>query len=526
MFHTPPINDSNFDGGQAIRESYQGQVEGSSPELSISSSNGAGSLTKEEIALELDQIVEVPVELARLEDNFVDDLKQPKYLKPLSVMQLSGLFQTFYAKFDKAAFQYLSKAPDAINNGSFLSARETLSSGISGIFNRSRSSSDTARKRSSSLFSTDSAGGVQPLLTPEEINKHLRTTELNNRKIEKLLELCEHDVFQKILEMGTSVPNNNAPKQDKPNALKQDKPLRHLKATNLFKNSPEFMEFDRMMWEKMLLLSNVARCGKLNLMDFLSVPQGSFDENKLAEYLDRMVYGPLAPYEKLLHVINLHDEMTSSLNHLSNDDFLSTLIYLLIQFPVKHMFINLQFIKLFRYNKKLVEKDLYALTNLDAALTFLQSLTISSLPPDTQCQLSKAEEACLLVPISEKVILPETQPTGLGVTPTYSTLRRSNSYKEFEGIKTAFDSSLRNIFGKIRSYTPPSGPSVATITPDKTSNGVSNFSASSEVDIVKKPILVQDSWRLLGSRDFEDLKMSELKEVFENYKKLLKALDS
>ncbi|SCU88080.1 LAFA_0E10616g1_1 [Lachancea sp. 'fantastica'] len=518
MFHTPPINDPNFDGGQTIRESYQSQVDGSSPELSISSSNGAGSLTKEEIALELDQIVEVPLELARLEDNFVDGLKQPKYLKPLSVMQLSGLFQSFYTKFDKAAFQYLTRAPEALSNNGFLSARETLSSGISGIFNRSRSSSDTARKRSSSLFSTDSTGGVQPLLTPEEINKHLRTTELNNRKVEKLLELCEHDVFQKILEMGTSVPSTSS--------LKPDKPLRNLKATNLFKNSPEFMEFDRMMWEKMLLLSNMAKCGKLNLMEFLSVPKGPLDEDKLAEHLDRMVYGPLAPYEKLLNVIELHDEMSSSLNHMSNDDFLSTLIYLLIQFPVKHMFINLQFIKLFRYNKKLVEKDLYALTNLDAALTFLQSLTISSLPSETQCQLNEAEEACLQVPICEKVILPETQSAAVSVTPNYSTLPRSNSYKEFEGIRTAFDSSLRNIFGKIRSYTPPSGPSVSTITPDKTSNGISNRSALSIDDSVKKPFSAPDSWRQLGNRNFEDLKMGELKEIFENYKKLLDALDS
>ncbi|SCU95015.1 LANO_0E08988g1_1 [Lachancea nothofagi CBS 11611] len=515
MFHTPPINESNFDGSQAIRESYRIQVEGSSPDLSNSSSNGNGSLTKEEIASEIEQITELPMDLSRLVDNFIDDLKQPKYLKPLNAVQLSGLFQTFYARFDKASFQCLNKAPDMLNS-TFFTARETLSSGISGIFNRSRSSSDTARKRSSSLFSTDSTSGIQPMLSPEEINKHLRMTELNNYRIEKLLELCEHDMFKKILEVGTSVPNN---------VSKLGKPQRDLKVTNLFKNSPEFLEFDRAVFEKIVVLSEITKSGKIDMMDFLSVPQQNLDSSKLTAHLDKMVYGPLAPYEKLLNVIKLHDEMTKSLNHLSNDDFLSTLIYLIIQTPVKHIFLDLQFIKLFRYNKKLVEKDLYALTNLEAALTFIEGLTFESLPVEAQKELAGDELILLQTPISQKIALPEVQVSSNDSSQRYSGLPRSNSYKEFEGLRTAFDSSLRNIFGKIRSYTPPVAPQPPA-TQDKLPNGVLNLPASSDIDLSKKRLPIEDSWKSLRNREFEDLKLSEMRQVFENYQKLLDALDS
>ncbi|KAM3162913.1 VPS9 domain-containing protein [Lachancea thermotolerans] len=515
MFHTPPINESRFDNAQAIRESYHIQVDCASPDLANPPNDSSSSLSKEEITAEISQIRLLPPELSRLIDNFIDDLKQPKYLKPLNVVQLSGLFQSFYAKFDKSSFQYLNRLSDTnSNSNSFLSARETLSSGISGIFNRSRSSSD-ARKRSSSLFSTDSANGTLPMLTPEEINKHLRTTELNNHKVEKFLELCEHDVFKKILEVGTSVPGT---------VSKPDRPQRTLKVTNLFKNSPEFIEFDKALWEKLLVLSNMSKSGRLDLVNFLAIPKQELEPQELAAHLDKMVYGPLAPYEKLQNVIKLHDEMTQSLKHLSNDDFLSTLIYLIIQTPIKHIFLNLQFIKLFRYNKKLVEKDLYALTNLEAALKFIEGLTVDSLASEAQ-DLSRGERRILQMAISQRIAIPDVQVSHDSSAQNHPGLPRSNSYKEFEGLKTALDSSLRNIFGKIRSYTPPGAPQPVPANGNDCPDRL-NPSESSESDTSKKILPIQESWKELRNREFEDLKLYEMKQVFENYQKLVDALDS
>lgn len=115
--------------------------------------NKSPILTKQEIDEALNTVTNLPPELSKLIDIFIDDLKQPKYVRPLSVLQLSSLFQSFYIKFDKASFQHVSSAN---NNGyyfsgggssSFLAAKETLSSGLSGIFGRSRSSSGNSLMR-------------------------------------------------------------------------------------------------------------------------------------------------------------------------------------------------------------------------------------------------------------------------------------------------------------------------------------------------------------------------------------------
>lgn len=508
MFHTPPINNPKYDSSQSIKESYHIHLESTSPDLSNSSSNGSASLTKEEIAQEIGGINTLPAELSKLIDIFIDDLKQPKYLKPLNVLQLSGLFQAFYSKFDKASFQYLMRANDA-GSTSFMSARESLSSGISGIFNRSRSGSDT-RKRSSSLFSTDSSSGLQPLLTPEEINRHIRTTELNNLKVEKYMELCEHDVFRRILEVGTSVPGCNS-KVD-------EKPQRTLKVSNLFRNSPEFIEFDKRLGEKLETLNRITSSGKLGLIEFLSITHADFDTDKLSEHLERLVYESIAPHEKLENVLKMHDDMIMSLNHLSNDDFLSTLIYLVIKKPVKSIFLNLQFIRLFRYSKKLVEKELYALTNLDAALTFVENLTLNDFPAGFGSDLSTEEQKELAIAISSKIALPDIQVGCETPSQRHPGLPRSNSYKEFEGLRTALDSSLRNIIGKIRSYTPPAPQPTTTTNSSQQASMVDGESN-------KKIVSIPQSVRELRNRDFEDLKVNELKQIFETYQKLLDAQD-
>ncbi|SCU91743.1 LAMI_0E07074g1_1 [Lachancea mirantina] len=521
MFHTPPINNPKFDLSQSIKESYQVRVETNSPVLSNSSSNGSGSVNRDEIVQEIANITALPTELSKLIDIFIDDLKQPKYLKPLNVLQLCGLFQSFYGKFDKAAFQCLSRTGENAQ-GSFLTARESLSSGISGIFNRSRSSSDT-RKRSSSLFSTDSANGVQPLLTPEELAKHVRTNEINNHKIERYMDLCEHDVFKRILEVGTSVPNNTAPKSEKSGQA------RTLKVSNLFRNSPEFIDYDRQLSEKLEVLAKLAKDGKLNLIEFLSIRKDDLKRRGvLTEYIEKLVYGSIAPFEKLQNIIAMHDEMTSSFNHLSNDDFLSTLIYLIVINPVKNIFLNLQFIKLFRYSKKLVEKDLYALTNLEAALKFVENLTFTDLPKELQDQLSSAEADMFRLPLSSKVALPDIDLSSENSGTRHPGLPRSNSYMEFEGFRTALDFSLRNIIGKLRSYTPPvaSNPVAPNSnTTNANADIVVPQSISSETTTMKKSE-IPESWKEYRNREFDDLKVSELKQVFSNYQKLLDALDS
>lgn len=533
--YTPPMTNPKFDASQSIKESYKPRLSVTQEDLHESmSGGGCGNnhveLTKEEIDQEVNSIESLPVDLSKLIDLFITDLKQPKYVKPLTIMQLSSLFQSFYVKFDKASFNYLSgNGPNASSNGqpTFLAARETLSSGLSGIFARSRSGSASSLRRgrrSSSLFSSDSSN-VTPMLSPEEIQKQLKINELNNLKIDRFMALCERDVFRRILEVGTSV---SSPSKESI-LTRANSQRKTFKVTNLFRNSPEFIEYDKLLDEKLQCLSKLASHGKDEMVQFLRLPdkvpsQDALD--KIQELLQNLVCHTIAPCEKVALLLKIHESMMFS-QEMSNDDFLSQLVYYIIMVKPRNIFLNAQFIRLFRNKKKLVEQELYALTNLEAALVFIEGLTLSDFPPKLQEQLSSSEKETLEASISSKVALPGAPRNG-GSTTTInvdSSLQdgrpeavRSNSY---DGLRYAFDTSLRNIFGKIRSYTPPVQPvnlprssSQLSLEPDKKS---SSSPTRNSDEISPLP----EEWKKYKERKFEDLKVTELEEVFEIYQKLV-----
>lgn len=517
QLHTPPMTSRKFDISQSIRESYKAQQASLQEDLQDVGSNGSITnveLTKEEIDQEVNSINDLPPELSKLIDTFINDLKQPKYVKPLNILQLSSLFQSFYTKFDRASFNYVVNTLGS-SQPTFLAAKETLSSGLSGIFARSRSSSGSSFKRdrrSSSLLSTDSSN-VTPMLSPEEINKQLRLNELNNLKVDRLMELCERDVFRCISKVGTSVPSPS--RDDKGRKMTESDTL---KVANLFRNSPEYGEYDRLLFEKMQLLSKVAADGRIDLAKFLDLPDNvdpdSFGE--IQNVICDLVYHSLSPGEKVEMLLKVHQSMMYS-HEMSNDEFLSLIIFYAIKVCPRNLFLNAEFIRLFRYKKKLVQKELFALTNLEAALVFIEGLTLSDFPADLLEQLSVSERKVLESAISSKVSLPNKSVSHNASQNNGSTeiqhpeVLRSNSY---DGFRSAFDSSLRNIFGKIRSYTPPGTLQPASL-PRSTSQN------SFESDRRANHATVPNSLRRFKDRSFEDLKVSELKEIFDIYQKLV-----
>lgn len=615
---TPPITNPRFDPNQSIRESYKNTTssmqfqptlhedqsgdEKSSCDIDEKSAcsetpdnDKSLTLTKQEIDDALNGVSNLPPELSRLIDIFIDDLKQPKYVRPLSVLQLSSLFQSFYIKFDKASFQHVSSMT---NNGScntngspssFLSAKETLSSGLSGIFARSRSSSGNSimrPRRSSSLFSNEStsnSNNVTQMLSPEEIKRQLRINELNNMRIEKYMEFCERDVFKKILIVGTSVSS--------PNKLKSFKThqLQTFKVGNLFRNSTEFTEYNKLLNDKILCLSKLSIMNKINLIEFLSLnksidPEPKFEEIK--EILFEFTYHSISPCEKIKALLKLHEIMTYS-QEMSNDDYLSLLIYYIITIVPRDIFLNAEFIRLFRYKKKLVETESFALTNLEAALVFVEGLTKSDFSNEMQDKLTESEGKILESSISSKVALPSNtgvmhkiNGNGSGnmgeiVTPTIQRpdVARSNSY---DGFRTVFDSSLKNIIGKIRSYTPPHPNAVGGNTVHNNNSNSNNnnnnlniprSSSQLSIELVNRDTLemsidgsrstssssrssaslergnreftgdltvganasvsgiekkeIQKSWKKYKGCKFEDLTICELKDLFEIYQKMM-----
>ncbi|CAI4053384.1 guanine nucleotide exchange factor MUK1 SKDI_16G2020 [Saccharomyces kudriavzevii IFO 1802] len=606
---TPPITNPRFDPNQSIRESYknttnciQFQQISHQDQNDNEKSNCDGDedsttserldnikspiLTKQEIDDALNGVTNLPSELSKLIDIFIDDLKQPKYVRPLTVLQLSSVFQSFYIKFDKASFQHVSlvSSNGNINGGpsSFLAAKETLSSGFSGIFGRSRSSSGNSvmrPRRSSSLFSNDSisnSNNATQMLSPEEIKRQLRINELNNMKIEKYMEFCERDVFKKILIVGTSVSSPNKMKTLKPHQLQT------FKVGNLFRNSVEFTEYNKLLNEKIFCLSKLSTMNKIDLIKFLSLNNGIDPEPKFEEIKDilyEFTYHSISPCEKIKALLKLHEIMTYS-QEMSNDDYLSLLIYYIITIVPRDIFLNAEFIRLFRYKKKLVETESFALTNLEAALVFVEGLTKDDFSNELKDKLAENEGKILESSISSKVSLPSkttmmhktngSNNTNIGdiVTPTIQRpdVTRSNSY---DGFRTVFDSSLKNIIGKIRSYTPPHPNTVGGNNfHNNTNNNNLNIPRSSSqlsMELVNRDTVemlrdgsrstssssrssaslehgnrectgdltittsangvdkkeIQKSWKKYKGRKFEDLTICELRDLFEIYQKMM-----
>ncbi|CCD25101.1 guanine nucleotide exchange factor MUK1 NDAI_0E02840 [Naumovozyma dairenensis CBS 421] len=724
---TPPISNTKFDTTQSIKESYKSSSSLSSLSSSLKheihqedyeidpghlkeninrnntdnnnenendnfSQSVDTALTQLEIDQEVNSIHELPLDLSNLITIFIDDLKQPKYIKPLSIIQLASIFQSFYMKFDRSAFQYLtSTGPSGfVNNNStssFLNAKESLSSGLSGIFSRSRSSSGSGnsignnnngttrrQRRSSSLFSmgpniinnnnnnnnnnSNNHRPPQQLLSPEEINKQLKVNKLNNLKLEKFMILCERNIFIKILKVGTAVPSpikNTTSNSNNTNNLYSANTnintrinLREFKVVNLFRNSPEFIQYDRALNEKINCLSTLLSTSSspsatpteieeneatatatataadsdapISLFAFLDIDSVKMKSNEsisleIEHLFKKFLLYSISPFDKIEILLKIHNLMTFYNEEMSNDEFLSLLIYYIIKFNTKRIFLNIEFIKFFRYKKKLVENELYVLTNMEAALMFIDGLTINDFSKKLTNTLNSDQLALLNDSISSKIQLPlsvmnysnnnnsNDNDTHIRITESAKALLindnnfnfldqstnitsvnqdvlRSNSYGRF---KTIFDSSLRNVIGKIKSYTPPvtvppsdeddvdSISNNSKINGDETTNDVDkekqqveedNTSIEKELSLTNSPekkvrtktIKISGSnmslhsnitssddmitnissssslpssneipadWKKFKDLDFEDLKISDLKQIFDIYQKII-----
>lgn len=637
QFYTPPVSNPKFDSSMAIKESYRprggsgletlgeehagavqeetGQASKHSRTTSASSASSlsdgeSAQLGPEEIEALGSAVTELPPELQRLIDVFIADLKQPKYVRPLTIQQLSYLFQGFYTKFDKASFQYLSNGA-ATGTGpapapSYFNARETLSTGLSGIFARSRSSSTASNtastltrgpRRSSSLFSMESSsnstGNLTQMLSPEEIKAHIRQNEVNNVKIERYMILCEARIFNKLLEVGISAAPASPLKQGdvhspqkqgdspphpsssssvdtlSPDTAEKSQSLGHshpevFNVASLFRNTPEFGNYDRLLTEKLRCLSKLSLDGKINLDEFLGIPcPEAIASDRAAEdihrALNKFTHYSVSPYDKVQILLHIHELMTYT-KEMSNDEFLSLLIYYIIKFRPRKLFLNAEFVKLFRYKKKLVQKELYALTNMEAALMFIEGLTLSDFSHELLDELSGHDRKVLDTKVSSVITLPSATSNGShgkGAFPQAihdspsrpphgvdGTNTRSNSN---DGFRNTFDGSLRNIIGKIRLYTPPTVNNLKPLPLPRSTSQLSmdydggspirqlaspTTTSSNEDDDTRMagPVLtpsrssnssIPESWKKFKDTKFDELKVEELREMFELYQKLI-----
>ncbi|KIX02290.1 uncharacterized protein Z518_08229 [Rhinocladiella mackenziei CBS 650.93] len=299
-----------------------------------------------------DRFDELPIELASLTDRFVESLSAKVYHEPPSIDQLSELFQEFYARASGAISIHISALKSRLNRDQ----SPTPSKAARPKALQSKPSND-------SLAPPDMGGGSQQLLTASEVTERRKQRKLLEYKRVVLEEAVEKRVCEKIY----------------------DKIWRHKSTLDEVR--------DEKLRSKTAALSLVG----IGLKD-LGI-EWSADTEKTAEDVQVSLIPAregLAkmndehyPLGKLQHLTAAHKAIVDTLYSIhpsssSADEILPTLIYTLITSPIEGINIisNLYFIQRFRAAPKIDGEAAYCLTNLEAAISFLENVDLTSLRAD------------------------------------------------------------------------------------------------------------------------------------------------
>ncbi|QSS62790.1 VPS9 domain-containing protein [Histoplasma capsulatum] len=318
---------------------------------------------------------ELPIELASLTDRLVIDLQISKvatqliviyylfrfiaslsakvYSTPPSIDKLSGLFQDFYVRAAAHISTHISTLASRLH-------RETLSSPsppqISGKIQRDPLSKD--QSKGSEKLTTD-----QQMLTAEEVAEKRRARKILQYKGHALEEAVERRACEAVY----------------------DKIWRH-------KNS-----LDEVRDEKLRSKTAALALVGIGLKD-LGIKAWDLDgseESEASKFLTSARESLIKmndekfPLGKLHHLTAAHKAIVDTLTIVlpsssSADEILPTLIYILITTPAEGINIisNLLFIQRFRASSRLDGEAAYCLTNLEAAISFLENVDLNSLQTD------------------------------------------------------------------------------------------------------------------------------------------------
>ncbi|OCT51122.1 VPS9 domain protein [Cladophialophora carrionii] len=296
---------------------------------------------------------ELPIELASLCDRFVESLSAKVYNEPPAIDQLAELFQEFYARASGAVSIHIATLRSRLNRGTSPTPSKA----------GSRTRAAPSKSSPDSLGSGAGRGGAQQMLTASEVTERRKQRKLLEYKRIVLEEAVEKRVCEKVY----------------------DKIWRH-KST-----------LDEVRDEKLRSKTAALALVGIGLKDLgieLSEDSGTSAEDVQAslaparESLAKM-NDERYPLGKLQHLTTAHKAVVDTLSSIhssssSADEILPTLIYTLITSPIEgiNVISNLQFIQRFRAAPRIDGEAAYCLTNLEAAITFLEDVDLASLRED------------------------------------------------------------------------------------------------------------------------------------------------
>lgn len=308
---------------------------------------------------------ELPIELISLIDRFIESLAAKVHNTPPSIDKLTEIFQEFYIRAEASIATHISSL--ATRQSRIASPNPSISSKSSATSRDGSGAKSMSRK--STVDSLNSANHEQQMLTPLEISERRKARRLLDRKGTALEEAVERRVCERVY----------------------NRIWRHRST------------LDEVRDEKLRSRTAALALVGIGLRDLGINFDTSSDSNLsqatveaeieiwIAKARDGLLRMNEAKYPlgKLQQLAAAHKNIVDLLTALhqgssSADEILPTLIYTLITTPPEgiNVISNLHFIQRFRAASKVDGEAAYCLVNLEAAITFLETVDLASLRAD------------------------------------------------------------------------------------------------------------------------------------------------
>ncbi|KAF2167292.1 hypothetical protein M409DRAFT_66293 [Zasmidium cellare ATCC 36951] len=353
---------------------------------------------------------ELPIEIKSMCERFLESLSAKVHPTPLSAEQLSELFQDFYERASQHVATHIASLSSRI--GRDTPPASSASSNSRKQLGRSRAGSGAKKGSSDDL--AGSIGGE--MLTASEVADRKKARKLLEHKRVALEEAVERGVCEKVY----------------------DKIWKHRSADDDAR--------DEKLRSRTAALSLVGIGLKELHMD---QDPAKADVRKTAEEREDEINQSLAaarealihmdddhyPLGKLQHLTAAHKSIVETLSQLfpsssSADEILPTLIYTLITCPQEGINVvsNLNFIQRFRTSSKVDGEAAYCLVNLEAAISFLETVDLSSLRADELPQGPAKMQSRPVTPSEGDKPPPSPRPAiARTLTPTISPMTANSS---------------------------------------------------------------------------------------------------
>ncbi|GKT88431.1 vps9 domain protein [Colletotrichum tofieldiae] len=347
---------------------------------------------------------ELPIELVSLTDSFVESLTTKTYPTPLTMDKVSELFQDFYQVASTHVNTHISSLISRHNREA--SPAPSASSKVS--------TASRLRAKAASLGSKDKP---KVLPKPEPEQQMITAEELANRKkarkaIEAKRGIIEEAVERRLCEGIYHKIYRHKSTQDEA----QDSKLRSKTAAlALVGIGPADLGID--------LGEDASQTPEAAAEKAEEIKKSLEQARRDLILMNEKRY----PLGKVHHLKAAHKSIVETLAQFhpsaSADEIMPMLIFTLITLPPEHLNVisDLHFIQHFRWEPKLTGEAAYCLTNLEAAISFLETVDLSTLRAD---ELPQGPARGLSQPGTPRAdTFPPAFPPGLTVTadPTIET---------------------------------------------------------------------------------------------------------